>query len=639
MALDLRVVNSKWRLLFTGVRHVPGKSQLSSLLDIPTRDIHEELHQGWDHGIRIAWLSDWTFLRALTPSTASYQCDACHGFLLLVFGNLLFPYSPNLIDGAIAQVILQAVGGHSYVEVLLAETVQSLDYVREVRRSRIRGSPHLLQIWLLAHIRPFCSSHPFSYIADERSLIERLVPVIPPPEHSFSEWRRFWRELTPSWIFPPKRTAYLSASNGPTPHPRPPIDSYKFGRAAVNGTLAPYSACISPNTPPTRNEHSLPHQHTWPGSTRRDRRHHNGPRPPRLPEAESSIQAAMHAELRAVKEERDRLRCELVDSRAENIACPLHTFGILGDRNWRRTVTRPVSVSGWWKGIESISPKKSTHRFRLILNHPRCTLHHLPLLQAYSRRIRVPFQHISRPRQLLALLRGPNRASSSSTPPPGPRPTVDPTPGAPPTQAPENIEAPAPPTLHTSAVHPFTNPFPPPPAPTAVPLPPAAFLSSEHVLSAPPPVSIPAPAMAYTIPPPMVFPAPSAPAPTHLQAAELPSYPSLQPHVGLSYQAPPPINATFHEPGTPTHAAQFASPTHFFPEADAEQERRLRRMEETIRALQAGDARPDARYGDKSLFPGMRLPPKFKIPEFKTYEGTTDPRHHLRHYRGKMLQY
>ncbi|PKI50594.1 hypothetical protein CRG98_029014, partial [Punica granatum] len=35
------------------------------------------------------------------------------------------------------------------------------------------------------------------------------------------------------------------------------------------------------------------------------------------PEAESSIQAAMHAELRAVRGERDRLRCELVDSRAE----------------------------------------------------------------------------------------------------------------------------------------------------------------------------------------------------------------------------------------------------------------------------------------------------------------------------------
>ncbi|PKI33164.1 hypothetical protein CRG98_046445 [Punica granatum] len=35
------------------------------------------------------------------------------------------------------------------------------------------------------------------------------------------------------------------------------------------------------------------------------------------PEAESSTRAAMHAELRAIREERDRLRCELVDSRAE----------------------------------------------------------------------------------------------------------------------------------------------------------------------------------------------------------------------------------------------------------------------------------------------------------------------------------
>ncbi|PKI56708.1 hypothetical protein CRG98_022900 [Punica granatum] len=198
--------------------------------------------------------------------------------------------------------------------------------------------------------------------------------------------------------------------------------------------------------------------------------------------------------------------------------------------------------------------------------------------------------------ELLALLRGPNRASSSSTPPPGPGPTIDPTQWAPPTQAPENVEAPAPPTLYTSTVHPFTSQLPPPPAPSVVPLPPATFPSTEHILFAPPPVSIPAP-------------------------------------------VPPPINTTFHESGTPTHAAQFASPTHFFPEVDAEQERRLKRMEETIRALQANDVRPDARYGDCSLFPGMRLPPKFKVPEFKTYEGTKDPRHHLRHYRGKMLQY
>ncbi|PKI56390.1 hypothetical protein CRG98_023220, partial [Punica granatum] len=198
--------------------------------------------------------------------------------------------------------------------------------------------------------------------------------------------------------------------------------------------------------------------------------------------------------------------------------------------------------------------------------------------------------------ELLALLRGPNRASSSSIPPPGQGPTVDPTPWVPPTQAPENTDAPAPPTLRTSMAYPFTSPFPSPPAPTAVPLPPAAFLTLDQVLSAPPPVSIPAPAMVYTVPPPTVFLAPSAPALTHPQATELPPYPSLQPHVGLSYQVPPPINTTFHEPGIPTHAAQFASPTHFFSEADTEQERRLKRMEETIRALQANDARPDARY-------------------------------------------
>ncbi|PKI52294.1 hypothetical protein CRG98_027315 [Punica granatum] len=169
------------------------RSQLSNLLGIPTLEIHQELHQGWDHGIRIAWLSNWTLLRALTPSTASYQRDACHRFLLLVFGTLLFPNSPNLIDGAIAQVVLQA-------------------------------------IWLLMHVRPFCSSDPFSYIADERTLIERLGST--PPQLSQA-----------------------------TPTPR------------------------ATSTP--------------------------------APEAESSTQAAMRAELRAIREERDRLCCELADSRAE----------------------------------------------------------------------------------------------------------------------------------------------------------------------------------------------------------------------------------------------------------------------------------------------------------------------------------
>ncbi|PKI39687.1 hypothetical protein CRG98_039920 [Punica granatum] len=191
--------------------------------------------------------------------------------------------------------------------------------------------------------------------------------------------------------------------------------------------------------------------------------------------------------------------------------------------------------------------------------------------------------------ELFALLRGSNCASLSSTPPSGQGPTADPTSWIPPTQVPESIDAPAPPTTHTTMTHPFTIPFPPPPAPTTVPLPPAAFLTSDQALSVPPPVSMPAPAAVYTVPPPMIFPASSVPVPAHLQAAEPPPYPSLQPHTNLPYQASPPINTTFLEPGTPTHAAY--------------------------------------------LFPGMRLPPKVKIPEFRTYEGTTDPRHHLRHYQ------
>ncbi|OWM91105.1 hypothetical protein CDL15_Pgr010135 [Punica granatum] len=182
--------------------------------------------------IRIAWHSDWTLLRAMTPTTASYQCDACHGFLLLVFGTLLFPYSsnsPNIIDGAIAQVVLQAVGGHSYVEALLAETVRSLDYVREIREIRRQR---------------------------DASIIQRLYF----PEHPTDDERVF-----------AATSAYV-------------VRFYARGLASPQ----PSHAAPTPRATSTL-----------------------------ATKAESSTQAAMHAELRAIREERDRLRCELVDSRAE----------------------------------------------------------------------------------------------------------------------------------------------------------------------------------------------------------------------------------------------------------------------------------------------------------------------------------
>ncbi|PKI33061.1 hypothetical protein CRG98_046548, partial [Punica granatum] len=348
------------------------RSQLSTLLDIPVQEVHQELHQGWDHGVRIAWLSDWTLLRAFTPSIGSYQRDACHGFLLLIFGTLLFPHALNLIDGAIAQVVLQAVGGHSYVEALLAETIRSLDYVREVRRGRMRGSPHLLQVWLLAHIRPFCSSHPFSYIADERSLIVLQVLVFPPPERSFSEWRHFLRELTPA------RFLWVARWN-----PGGPMITGCPGIVGVPLLSRLGSTLIFPSRVIRQlgglqdipaEAYRLPYRIQWADSTsttparflqireihrQRDASiiqrlyflehptdeeraifatsayaaqfYSQGPTSPQrpqtipipraaptsAPEAESSTQAAMRAELHSIREERDRLRCELVDSRAE----------------------------------------------------------------------------------------------------------------------------------------------------------------------------------------------------------------------------------------------------------------------------------------------------------------------------------
>ncbi|PKI78873.1 hypothetical protein CRG98_000734 [Punica granatum] len=137
---------------------------------------------------------------AILLAEESYQRDACHGFLLLIFGTNLFLHASNLIDGSLAQVVIQEVGGHSYTEALVAEIIWSLNYVRETQRGGMRGSLHLLQIWLLVHIRPFCSSHPFSYITDDRSLIAQLLHVFRPSEHNYSDWKQLMEQLTPSQL-------------------------------------------------------------------------------------------------------------------------------------------------------------------------------------------------------------------------------------------------------------------------------------------------------------------------------------------------------------------------------------------------------------------------------------------------------
>ncbi|PKI75824.1 hypothetical protein CRG98_003739 [Punica granatum] len=184
-------------------------------------------------------------------------------------------------------------------------------------------------------------------------------------------------------------------------------------------------------------------------------------------------------------------------------------------------------------------------------------------------------------------------------------------------------------------VHLVSDPLPPPPAPTAVPLPPAAFLSMESAMHTLPPLNIPTQPPFYTGRPPTLPPVTSASAPV----STINHFPfqTPQPPMNFPYPAPPPLNIPPSEPGTPTQAAPAAPLTNIPPEAEMEQERRMKKMEETIKALQAGTSRLD--YGDFNwnLFPGMRLPSKIKIPSFERYDGTKDPPY-ASEWRGKAAK-
>ncbi|PKI39164.1 hypothetical protein CRG98_040446 [Punica granatum] len=167
-----------------------------------------------------------------------------------------------------------------YVEALLAETIRSLDYVREVRSGRMRGSPHLLQIWLLAHIRPDVPAE-----ADRLPFRIQWADSTSTAPSRILQIREIRRQRDASII------QRLYFPEHPTDDERVfAATSAYVARFYARGLASPRPSHVAP-TPRTTSTLA--------------------------PEAESSIQAAMHAELRAIKEERDRLRCELVDSRAE----------------------------------------------------------------------------------------------------------------------------------------------------------------------------------------------------------------------------------------------------------------------------------------------------------------------------------
>ncbi|PKI74261.1 hypothetical protein CRG98_005346, partial [Punica granatum] len=75
------------------------QSRLAILLDLHDEEIRLELQHGWEHSVRTTWLIDFIHVRSLNARGESYQRHACHGFLFLIFGTILFPHSSNLIDG------------------------------------------------------------------------------------------------------------------------------------------------------------------------------------------------------------------------------------------------------------------------------------------------------------------------------------------------------------------------------------------------------------------------------------------------------------------------------------------------------------------------------------------------------------
>ncbi|OWM76327.1 hypothetical protein CDL15_Pgr017510 [Punica granatum] len=117
--------------------------------------------------------------------------------------------------------------------------------------------------------------------------------------------------------------------------------------------------------------------------------------------------------------------------------------------------------------------------------------------------------------ELMALLRDQNRASSSYTLPPENKQTVDPNPTVPPTFVSESEEVSFSAMTHVLVVYLVTDPLPPPFAPTAIPLPPAAFLLIDLAVHASPPLAMPVQPPTYTVLPPTVPLMTSVPVPAH----------------------------------------------------------------------------------------------------------------------------
>ena len=66
---------------------------------------------------------------------------------------------------------------------------------------------------------------------------------------------------------------------------------------------------------------------------------------------------------------------------------------------------------------------------------------------------------------------------------------------------------------------------------------------------------------------------------------------------------------------------------------------KLDHLEERLRAIEGGEDYAFANLKELFLEPNIITPPKFKVPDFDKYKGTTCPKNHLKMYCQKMGEY
>lgn len=82
-----------------------------------------------------------------------------------------------------------------------------------------------------------------------------------------------------------------------------------------------------------------------------------------------------------------------------------------------------------------------------------------------------------------------------------------------------------------------------------------------------------------------------------------------------------------------------AHPNSACKEEDSALAQKIQHLEEALRAMQGPNAYTPTSFSDLCFFPDLQLPPKFKMPDFSKFDGTTDPMTHLRLYAGALCGY